>query len=114
MPQLISRCGLVCSECPSFIARKTNDDALRQKTAAEWSSQYHAQFTPEQINCDGCVTDNGVLFPYCSVCEIRACAHGRGLTSCAQCADYACETLTKFLTHVPAARETLDRIRAST
>lgn len=37
MKQLIACCGLDCENCDARIATVTNDDALREKTAKEWS-----------------------------------------------------------------------------
>ncbi len=33
MDNLIAYCGIDCAVCPAYIAKKNNDDALRQKTA---------------------------------------------------------------------------------
>ena len=37
MAKMLSMCGLDCAACPAFIAHQTGDQALRAKTAAEWS-----------------------------------------------------------------------------
>ena len=36
MPKMIAYCGLVCSNCPTFLATKNDDDAAREKTAAAY------------------------------------------------------------------------------
>jgi hypothetical protein len=33
MSEMISFCGLLCNECPAYIATQTNDDRLREKVA---------------------------------------------------------------------------------
>ncbi len=33
MPKMIACCGLVCTECPTFIATQDDDDEARAKTA---------------------------------------------------------------------------------
>ena len=39
---IIAYCGLDCTACPVFIATKTSDRALQEKTAREWSAQFSA------------------------------------------------------------------------
>ena len=37
--QLLGYCGLSCTECPAYIAKRTDDQELRINTAKEWSSE---------------------------------------------------------------------------
>ncbi|NLI98259.1 DUF3795 domain-containing protein [bacterium] len=113
MSKLISICGLNCAECSAYIAYKTDDNALREKTAKEWSKQYGFAFTPEHINCAGCLEAEGPHIGHCSECEIRKCGQERGVANCAHCPDYACEKLAKFLDMVTAAKKNLEEIRAN-
>ncbi len=106
----LGRCGIMCAECPAFIATRTDDAELRKSTAAEWSKMYHAEIKPDDIVCDGCISD-GRHFSYCSVCELRSCAGGRGLDHCGQCDEFACDKLEMFFTMVPAARDNLQSRR---
>ncbi|MCK4824426.1 DUF3795 domain-containing protein, partial [bacterium] len=41
MEKMISFCGIVCTECPAFLATKNDDDNERKKIAEMWSKQYH-------------------------------------------------------------------------
>ncbi len=109
--KIIGACGIVCSACPTYIATSSDDDALRARTAQEWSQMYHADIQAVDINCDGCPSDGPRLFAHCLECEIRACAHGRKLVTCAPCPEYACRKLQEFFAMVPQARETLDGLR---
>ena len=109
MAEMISVCGLKCHECGAFIARRDDDDAKRVETAAEWSRLYGAEIKPENINCDGC-TSEGVVFHYCTICELRKCGRERGVVNCAHCDDYACDKLTEFFKMAPNAKEALDAI----
>lgn len=54
MNQLIGCCGLDCEKCDARIATLTNDNALREKTAALWTKLNGVTITPEMINCTGC------------------------------------------------------------
>lgn len=111
MNQMIAACGLDCAKCPALIATQTNDDELRNKTAREWSEMFKGDIRPEMINCEGCMTPGSVRFAHCSQCTFRACALDKKLDNCARCADYACEGLLTFFSHVPEAKTNLDKIR---
>lgn len=108
---MISYCGLECSQCPAFIARRDNDDELRKQTARQWSEQFQAEFAPETIDCDGCRAA-GLHGPYCSMCEIRACAMEKDVPTCAHCADYGCDKLAKVHSMDPQCKARLDKIRS--
>jgi hypothetical protein len=111
MAKMLSMCGLDCAACPAFIARKTDDDALRAKTAAEWSKQFNAEFKPADINCVGCLKIKGVYIGHCSVCEIRNCGLARKVKNCTLCDGYPCETIGKFHANVPPAKANLEEVR---
>ena len=34
--EYLSYCGILCNECPLFIATKNNDDAMNEKLAVEY------------------------------------------------------------------------------
>lgn len=108
----LSMCGLDCAACPAFIAYKTNDNALREKTAAEWSQQYHAAFKAADINCVGCLQVKGVHVGHCSECEIRKCGLARKVNNCALCPEYSsCEKIGKFIAGAPPAKANLEEVR---
>lgn len=67
--------------------------------------------TVADIDCVGCAHE-GRHAPYCeSACEIRKCAAGRAVTTCAECAAYGCENLAAFLAVVPDAKANLEARR---
>ena len=112
MEKMIAFCGLVCTECPAYLATQRDDDALRAKTAAEWSTMFGASIPPEAIHCDGCHAVGGRLFRHCTVCEVRLCGLQRKVLTCAHCDDYGCERITAFFKMAPEAKASLDAIRA--
>ena len=113
MNEMISFCGLLCSECGAFIATKNDDDNKRAEVAESWASQYNVDIKPEDINCIGCLSDGEPHFSHCGVCEVRKCGKQKGIENCAQCDEYACEKVEKILQVVPEARKRLDEIRSS-
>ena len=108
MRQLIAYCGLDCEKCEAYIARKNDDQALREKVAKKWAELNDAPILPEHINCDGCRM-NGVKTYYCSnLCEIRKCAVGRGYETCRDCAEIeTCPKVEMIWKNNAQARETL-------
>jgi hypothetical protein len=108
--RMISKCGLVCTECPAFIATRDGDEEKVREIAAQWSKEYHADVKPEHVWCDGCLVE-GRKCAHCSECEIRACATKRAVESCAACPDYGCEILSAFHEMVPQARQVLESLR---
>ena len=84
---MIACCGLDCEKCDAFIATKTNDQTLREKTAKRWTELNNVQILPEQINCEGCRMD-GAKTIYCStMCGIRRCVAGKGFETCGDCSE---------------------------
>jgi len=107
----LSMCGLDCAACPAFIAHKANDQALRVKTAAEWSKQFGVALKPEDINCVGCLKTEGVQIGHCADREIRKCGLARKVRNCALCPDYPCEKIDRFVANVPPAKTNLEEVR---
>lgn len=108
---LIAYCGLNCEKCPAYQATQDDDQALREKVAVEWSKEFNWELTAYDINCDGCQSVEGAHFSYCFECPMRPCAMKRSLSTCADCAEYPCEDLEKFLDLVPVAKAVLESIR---
>ena len=108
MEKKIAYCGLDCAQCGAFLALKNNDQALREKTAAEWTIAHNFDFTPDMINCVSCKGD-GIQVGYCSQCEIRKCAREKGVENCGVCADFkTCKTIQDFIAMVPCAGANLN------
>lgn len=114
MDKIIAYCGLVCTDCPAYIATQANDWAALEQVAAQWREEFNApNISAEGVLCDGCLTDLGHKFGHCHECRIRACGLDRGVLNCAYCEDYACDTLQGFFNMVPDARTRLDGIRST-
>ncbi len=108
---MLAYCGIDCEKCGAFIAAKNNDQALRVKTAAEWSKTYNSDIKPADISCAGC-TAPGVKFHYCvNICEIRKCGAAKKVKNCGGCDTYPCGKLQGFFAQVPEAKTNLDKMR---
>ena len=114
MDKIIAYCGLVCSDCPAYIATQADDRAALEQVAARWREEFNApDITVESVICDGCVTADGRHCSYWFECKIRACGTERNVANCAYCDDYVCEKLEGFFGFAPEARATLEEIRQS-
>ena len=114
MERLMGICGEVCGGCPMYLATQQDSDEERKRVAEMWSTDTYP-LEPSDINCDGCGSATGRHFKWCFECEVRLCGLERGVTTCAHCEDYGCETLTKHWEHPPTAqaRANLEEIRKS-
>lgn len=111
MEKMIAYCGIICSNCPVFIAARNDDDSERQRVAEIFTKQYGTEYKPTDINCDGCLSD-GQVFSYCNMCEIRRCGKEKRVENCAYCKDYPCEKLSKVFAGYPKAKEILENIKS--
>lgn len=104
-------CGIVCSECPVFIATSKDDDTERKRVAELFTKQYEREYKPEDISCNGCISDSERIFSFCSVCGVRRCGRERRVANCAYCAEYPCEKLNEVFNVYPKAKANLDEQR---
>jgi hypothetical protein len=111
MEKMVGYCGIVCSDCPVLIATQKDDEAERKRVAEIFIKQYGKEYKPEDINCDGCLSDGSRIFSYCDICEIRKCGREKKVKNCGFCADYPCERLSKLVAEYSKAKETLDEVR---
>ena len=110
MPEMIAYCGLVCTNCLTYLATQANDDAARQKTADFYEKKSGFKLKPEDINCDGCLSVGGKLIGYCHSCEIRKCVTNKNVTHCVKCDEQPCEKLNKFHSFSADAKAAFDAL----
>jgi hypothetical protein len=72
MERIIAYCGLICNDCPIFIATLDNDQRKKVELANQYSSEDY-KVTPEDINCHGCTSTSKNVFKFCNACDIRLC-----------------------------------------
>ena len=109
---LIGCCGLDCGACDARTATVTNDDALRQKTAALWTKLNGVTITPEMIHCTGCRVE-GAKTPFCDqFCPVRNCVREKKLATCADCPQMeGCPTLGRIAVNTPSVLDNLRQLR---
>ncbi len=115
MERIIAVCGLDCATCAGYLATQANDEAWKERVAAEWREAYSApRIDASYVTCDGCLAFDGRLGGHCAECEIRACGVERGLANCAHCPEYtSCPKLAGFIEFVPHVKATLDEIKST-
>lgn len=107
--KMLAMCGLECCGCEAYGATEKDDDKLRKEVAKKWSREFGVEIKPEEIQCKGCVSEEGPWFKQCHVCEIRKCGKEKSVSNCSECELYACETITKFHKEVPDAKKGFDK-----
>ncbi len=111
MEKMIGYCGIICSDCPVLMATQKDDDAERRRVAEIFTRQYGKEYKPEDINCDGCISESPRIFSYCTLCEIRKCGREKKVTNCAYCSECPCGKLSELFSKYSKAKETLDEVR---
>ena len=107
----IAYCGLDCGNCPALLATRRTDMEALAGVAERWSAETGTTIIADTILCDGCKSTTGRINRFCAVCAIKDCAAGRGLATCADCVEYACEILRAFPPFEVEGRSNLERIR---
>ena len=110
---MIAYCGMDCSKCEGYLATKEDNDAKRKEVAEKWTIQYNTDIKPEQINCNGCKSDEIKFFFTESMCPIRKCNIEKSTSNCAECSEYKCEKLINFIEMAPPVGEALEALRAT-
>ena len=108
---MIAYCGLVCSNCPTFLATQNDDDAARERTAALYAQKFGMTLKKEEINCDGCLSMGGRQIGYCRVCEIRQCCLEKGHKHCVVCPEQPCDKLRRFHEFSPDAKAGFEALK---
>ncbi len=110
--QLIGCCGLDCETCDARIATLTNDNALREKTAALWTKLNEVTILPEMINCTGCRVDGAKTLFCDKLCPVHHCVREKKLATCADCGQMdGCPTLGQIAGNSPSVLDNLKLLR---
>ena len=111
MEKMIATCGLICTECPAYVATENEDTVALEALAKTWSAEYGDTLSADDCSCTGCHSTVGPWMSHCEECDIRACGIEKHVENCAKCVEYACDRLVKFIEFVPEAKATLDGLR---
>lgn len=118
MYEMTAYCGLDCEHCPAYVATQKDDMEELARVAEGWSAEFGMPIPTESIICDSCKSKARIC-AYCSMCQVRDCAEGKGVPTCAHCESYICEKLEALPVFkatpggAPSAKDNLDRIHES-
>ena len=94
MTQMMSACGVLCSNCPAYHGAAKGIEH-QKRTAAAWRRIYRLKEPAENISCGGCQGPEDQLFHTCQRCKARQCCRQRGFRSCAECPVKSCALLER-------------------
>jgi len=81
------------------MAHRDDNTKFKEKLATVYGC------TPEQIACEGCLSDR--RFFYCESCPIRSCAQEKNYEGCYQCDGFPCQLIEQF--PVPVGKKVIMR-----
>ena len=100
-------CGLNCEECPAFQATANNSREHQTWLAAEYSSNDQV-YSPMDMICFGCHSSQGFTSHMCRTCAVRQCARDKVNHTCAECPDYPCTLIERYIPLETDSRNQLD------
>lgn len=92
MGKMISACGVICSDCPAYLAA-SKGIAYQRQVADVWRRIYGLEEPPANISCGGCLGKDDQIFHTCLHCNARRCSRSKGFLTCAGCTVEDCEDL---------------------
>jgi hypothetical protein len=87
----LTRCGYRCDLCLAYKPNVEKNPANQQKLSDGWFKYFGFRIEPENILCDGCMSEHAILID--RTCPVRPCAIEKGLETCADCDEFICEKL---------------------
>ena len=91
----LAYCGLNCDECPVYLASISQNADEQVRLAKEYST-VTCKFSKADMYCLGCHSEV-ISEKMCGGCEIRKCGAEKSCKNCAECNDFPCPILEKYL-----------------
>lgn len=102
---MLAYCGIYCEQCSARTAFIERDGRHLEDFPGKYKRNDLAEY-----DCEGCKGRN-----ICGPCDLKECAGGKGVDSCAECADFPCAIISDFgndgIPHHGQAFENLHTIR---
>lgn len=105
-----SYCGIECNKCEIYLATVSNNMEKIRQIAKKYSDD-KCQFTTEGIKCMGCGTASSKLSEMCMNCQIMKCAEDKQIETCAQCSEYPCSIIDKYIDPSSQNRKVLNALK---
>jgi hypothetical protein len=92
----LAPCGLYCGVCGVYYATRDNNEKFINKLIGVYEGKVPglADISPEDIRCEGCMSDTVSLF--CRMCSIKDCTREKGYLGCHECDDFPCQFIDDF------------------
>lgn len=107
MSNVVSLCGFRCDLCLAYRPNIESEPENAQVLSDGWQRYFGFRIPPEQIICDGCLSESETLLD--SDCPVRPCARQLEVKNCAACDDYICEKLTQRLIDFDSIQSQFDQ-----
>jgi hypothetical protein len=104
---ILTRCGYRCDLCLAYRPNVEANSSNQQKLSEGWHQYFGFRIEPENVICDGCMSENPKLID--QACPVRPCVIEKGLANCSQCKQYVCE---KLADRMVVYEQVKDRIKA--
>jgi len=91
MEPIITRCGYRCDLCLAYNPNVVENPANQSILSDGWYKYFGFRIPPEEIICDGCMSENPELID--KNCPVRPCVIAKQYRNCASCSDMICDKL---------------------
>lgn len=109
MEEILSFCGYRCDLCPAYCANLRSDEDSK-RVSNDWIKYYDHRAEPGEVECKGC---RGGVRDGNPDCKVRPCAIQKGVNTCAECDEFACEKIVKQMDAIkPIAEKHRDSMSA--
>jgi hypothetical protein len=86
MDSVLTRCGYRCDLCLAYRPSIEADPGSARVLSDGWHRYFGFRIPPEEIACDGCLSEDGHRID--ATCAVRACVIAHAVENCAACPDF--------------------------
>ncbi len=95
MDEILTRCGYRCDLCLAYRPNVETNPSNKQTLSDGWYKYFGFRIPPENIICDGCMSENPQLID--TACPVRPCVIEKELENCSSCSEFICEKLAELI-----------------
>ena len=93
MEVILTRCGYRCDLCLAYKPNVLKNQESQKILSDGWYKYFGFRISPEEIICDGCMSENPKLID--TSCPVRPCVILRGYQNCSECSNMICDKLNE-------------------
>lgn len=91
MEAILTRCGYRCDLCLAYQPNVLKNLENQKILSDGWYKYFGFRIPPEEIICDGCMSENPTLIDIS--CPVRPCVIASGYQNCSECPNLICDKL---------------------